>query len=256
MIHETIDTNEVIKLFRQLLQMNSVAQILFLVGEAKLGKSHLLTKVFPTLAQQEHQACYAVIDLRDSTCTIPDILSLASSQLDRKHFTHYQGAYQTWISQPRVRMEHIFLFLSSLTLSAKQEHEDMYKNEIHLTTQFIKDIEIYNDKLLLLLIDHIDNAAEKIQAWLMNTFLVELSLLKHIRVIVAGRSIKEPHGKYAPFCLHHQLHAVTEEEAYVTYCQRINVALSEQSVRDIARLLDYRPGMFVDYVLPKFWQSR
>jgi hypothetical protein len=45
---------------------------------------------------------------------------------------------------------------------------------------------------------------------------------------------------------------VTETEAYITYCRLLKVMLVEQSVRDIAQLFDYRPGLFVDYVLPKF----
>lgn len=256
MVHETIDTDDIIRVFRQLLEGDSTKQVLYIIGETKLGKSHLLTKVFPLLAQQEYQTRHAVIDLRYPMHTIPDILSLTSSQFDGKHCTYYQNAYQAWMNQPKVKLENVFLFLSTLTLSTKQEHDDLHKNEHYLTTQFIKDLETYNDRPLLLLIDHIDNALEKIQLWLINTFLVQASLLKHIRVVIAGRSIPEPHGRYVASCIRYQLHPVTEEEAYIAYCHRLNVTLVEQSVRDIARLMDYRPGMFVDYVLPKFGQQK
>ncbi|HEU0001131.1 MAG TPA: hypothetical protein VFQ36_09550, partial [Ktedonobacteraceae bacterium] len=120
MIHETIDSNEIIKLFRQFLDANSATRVLYVVGETKLGKSHLLTKVFPTLAQEEYQAYYAIIDLRYPMHTIPDILALTSNQFEGKSWTHYQGAYQAWTTQPTVQLEKICLLLSSVKISAKQ----------------------------------------------------------------------------------------------------------------------------------------
>jgi hypothetical protein len=255
MLHETIDTDEIIGIFRQFLKTSSTTRVLYIIGEAKLGKSHLLTKVFPVLAQQEYQARHAVIDLRHPQ-TISEILSLTSSQLDGMCCTHFKDAEREWTNQPKVRMEHVFLILSSLTLSAEQEYNDLYKNMHYLTTQFIKDLETYDDQPLLLLIDHMDNATEEIQAWLINTFLVRISLLKHIWIVVAGHSVPEPHGRYAASCLRYQLHPVTEEDAYIAYCHRLKVTLLEQSIRDFAFYVDYRPGMFVDYVVTKFQQRR
>ena len=258
MVYETIDTGEAIEIFRKFLETSSTARVLYITGEAKLGKSHLLTKVFPILVQQEYQARYAIIDLRYPLPSVPDILSLTVSQLDGIHCTHYQNAHRAWINQPRVKMEHVFLLLSSLTLSARQEQSDLHRNADYLTSQFIKDLEVYDDRLLLLLIDHVDNAniAEEIRAWLINTFLVQTSLLKHVRVVVAGRSVPEPHGRYATSCLHYQLCPVTKEEEYITYCRRSNIPMVESSVRDFAYYVDYRPGMFVDYIIPKFQQRR
>ncbi len=255
-IHETIDTDEVIQLFCQCLDTSSTIRVLCIVGESKLGKTHLLTKVFPALAQQECQARYAIIDLRDRMHTIPDILSLTSSQIDEKYRTNYQKAYRTWTSQSKVSIEHVFLLLSSLTRSTKQEEHDLHKSEFNLTTEFIKDLAACNDRPLLLFIDHIDNAMEKVQAWLINTFLVQASLLAHVRVVIAGRSVPEPHGRYAACCLRYQLRPVTEEEAYITYCQRNNVRMLETSVRDFAFCVDHRPGMFVELVVPRFQQRR
>jgi len=256
MAHETIDTDEIINLFRQFMDGGSTAKVLYIVGNTKLGKSHLLTKVFPLLAEQEYQARHAIIDLRYPMYSIPDILSLTSNQLDGKRSTNYQAAYEIWLNKPKMEMKNVFLILSSLSLSARLEYDDFHKRDHHLTMEFIKDLETCNDRPLLLLIDHIDSALEQIQSWLINTFLVRTALLKHIRVVVAGRFVPEPHGTYAASCLRSQLHPVTEEDAYIAYCHRLNVTLMEQSIRDIARLFDYHPGMFVDYVLPKFWQSR
>lgn len=256
MVHETIDTDDIVKVFRQFLETSSTTRVFYIVGEAKLGKSHLLTKVFPVIAQQEYRTRYAIIDLRYSMHTVPDILSLTDSQFDGMHCTHYQDAYQAWVKQPKVNLENVFLFLSFLTFSAKQEHDDLHKSENYLTTQFIKDLEAYDDRPLLLLIDHIEYATEKIKSWLINTFLVQTTRLKHIRFVIAGRSVPEPNGGYIASFLKIRLNPVTEEDAYIAYCHRLKVTLVEQSIRDIARLLDYRPGMFVDYVLPKFGQPR
>lgn len=51
MTHPMIDGEEVLDLFATFIQPQSRHRVLRLLGEAKLGKSHLLTKVLPVLAR-------------------------------------------------------------------------------------------------------------------------------------------------------------------------------------------------------------
>ena len=62
MQYETINTHEAMNLFRALMQRESEFRLLRLVGDANMGKSHLLTKVFPTLAPKEFQIRHATLD--------------------------------------------------------------------------------------------------------------------------------------------------------------------------------------------------
>ena len=82
---ETIDTHEAIRLFHEIMQFSSETRVIRVIGDANMGKSHLLTKIFPTLAVQNYQARYAILDLRNRVLTIPDILHFACAFLGGCH---------------------------------------------------------------------------------------------------------------------------------------------------------------------------
>lgn len=250
--HETIDTDEVVALFRSLLQRDSHIRILRLIGEAKMGKSHLLTKVFPAIAEQNGHIRYVVLDMRNRMYAVPDILDIACSFLDSKNFDSYHAAHrewssllrgQSWSNQTDANME--------LDISIHTQARDR-----DITMQFVQDLSKLNDKLLLLLFDSVSNASEYMQMWLVSTFLPHLSRTTHIRTVIAGRFLPDIHGSYALSCKSYQLRAVTETEDYIRYCQKLHARLAEQSVRDFAHACDYTPGMFVELVYPKFIQAK
>src|SRR6266566_8495384 len=252
MFVETIDTYEAVDLFDQFMRPDPKIRILRLVGDAKMGKSHLLTKVFPELVHQRYHARCAVLDLRNRMHTVPDILHMASSLLEVKNFDGYFAAHREWSNRPQVKAEGVYAFVSSLKITGRGSADEAQARDRDLTTQFVKDLDKLNDRLLLLLFDSVNEAAESMQIWLMATFLVSVSQLPHVRVIVAGRSLPGAHGSYTLFCKSYRLQAITEVEEYITYCKKLNAMLGEQSIRDFAYACDYIPGMFVDLVYPKF----
>src|SRR5437879_2850443 len=103
MVYETIDTHDAISVFHQLMQPDSEMRLLRLVGHGKMGKSHLLMKVFPVLAQKDYHARYATLDLRNSLYRVPDILQMACSFIGAKECAGYNAAYQAWITRSRNR---------------------------------------------------------------------------------------------------------------------------------------------------------
>jgi hypothetical protein len=181
---------------------------------------------------------------------------MACCQFGMKNCDDYYSAPQVGTKPSKGRKGHVFALFSSLDSSAKNAPVGVADRNRYLTAQFVNDLGKSDDQLLLLLFDSVNNATENIQAWLMDTFLVQLSLLNRIRVVVAGRSLPEAHGSYTALCRSYQLLPVAEEEAYITYCKSLNVRLAEQSIRDFAYAFDYKPGMFADYVLPKFVQRK
>jgi len=245
-----IDRKDAIELFVDLVQPDSPQRVLRLLGEAKMGKSHLVAKVYPRLAQQQGARC-AVLDLRTQTQSIPDILDAACSLLGGD-FPAYKTAYREWLNRPKVEVKGLLAFLSSLSFSAKEGQEDATRQHNFLTTRFVVDLQRLNDQPVVLLFDAVNNAAPETQDWLISRLLVQLFPLKHVRVVVAGRQVPEPLGSYVPVCHSFELCAVTAEEEYVMYCQSMGVVLQEQSIRDLAKALDHTPGQFVDLVLRKF----
>src|SRR5437763_11854993 len=79
--HQTIDTYEAVKLFHQLMEADSQLRVLYLVGTANMGKTHLLTKVFPVLAQHQYQARCVFFDLHNRIYSVSDLLNMAYEQL-------------------------------------------------------------------------------------------------------------------------------------------------------------------------------
>lgn len=255
MVYDTIDTHEAIDLFHHLMEPDSQVRVLRLIGEAKMGKSHLLTKVFPILTRQKYQARCAVLDVRNKADTISDVLQLACSQFGPKSCDNYEAADQLWTNQPRVKMEHMFLLFSFFNTSARSSlDEDRHKGH-YLTTQFLKDISKLDDKLLVFFFDSVDTSDNGLRVWLMDTLLVQLAQLVHVRVVVAGRSLPDPNGAYTALCRSYQLQPVIAEEEYITYCRGLNIAdsaLSEQTIQAIACVLNYSPGLFAELVPSKY----
>lgn len=255
MSHETIDTDEAIRLFRDLMSASRRMQVLCLVGEGKMGKSHLLTKVFPTLARIRRFRS-AILDLRNDVDTIADLLHLACGQLSPHGFRWYHAAHDQWTDRWSVDLRQITLILSHLTIHGRESVEETRSRNRHLTTQFVKDLSELDDVPLLLLCDSVESASEGKQRWLMHSLLPLLSSYGHIKVVLAGRSLPDIDGSYAADCQSYRLAPVTDDTAYISYCQRLRATLGEQSIRDFAYACDYMPGLFAELVLPRFVPGR
>lgn len=251
MLVQTIDTHEVIKLFLQLMEPNSSIHVLRLNGGGKMGKSHLLTKVFPTLVKQDYQASWAMVDLSRPFQTIPDILSQICVQLDEQCFEAYYAADQAWSNRPKVDVKGLTATFSRVDILAKDHTDDIHDRARILTISFMRDIHKLKAPLIVLFFDSIDQASEEIQGWLMETLLIPVSRLSHIRVVMAGRFLPEVHGSYRILCRDCSLLPVKDIKAYFEYCVNVNSTLSERDISILAHAFDYTPG-FVAEALRKF----
>ncbi|MBN1992835.1 MAG: ATP-binding protein [Anaerolineae bacterium] len=255
MTHPTINREPAVDLFHQIMHPQSTHWVLRLLGEGKMGKSHLLTKVFPLLARQSYQAAWAVVDLRGGI-TAPDILHQSCAQLGGEtRFPSYYAAYENWLNQPRVEVKGLQALLSSISIRAGEQDTDPRRVERLLTTKFIADLQTLAPDPVLLMFDALEQSDPAIQHWLMNELLVSLTPLQHVRVVLAGRAIPDAAGSYAACCHSYELVPVRDETAYIVFCQQLNLTITEQSIRDFALVFDYKPGFFVDFVLPKFSQA-
>lgn len=247
---ETINTHEAVDLFLQLMQPTSDIRILHLLGDGKMGKSHLLTKVFPSFARRYQVHC-AILDLRNQMYAVPDILHLACSYFPPANFGGYYAAHDKWIIQPKVKVENVLAIGSRLDFSAKDIPNATLDRDRLLTTQFVNDLRKL-DVRTLLLFDSFNHASENVQAWLMHMLLPQLSSLDLVRVVVAGRSLPEANGSYTNRCRSYQLKPVTDEDAYIPYCRNLKVTLGEEAIRVLAKAFDYNPGLFAEIVCLKF----
>jgi hypothetical protein len=243
-----IDGEEVLNLFATFMQPQSRHRVLRLLGEAKLGKSHLLTKVLPVLARSQYQACTcAILDLRNPALGVPDILHNTCSQLNDAAFTGYRNAYQAWRNRPKIEANGLQALLSKISIQARSSEDDTRLILPDLTRAFVSDLRQFDAKPVLLLFDAVNDSTDQTRTWLMDMLLVQLSPLDHVRVVIAGRDLPDAAGSYAAACLSYELQPVVEVDAYIRFCHETGVTLAEQSIRDFAHAFNYRPGLFAEY---------
>ena len=213
----TINRQDAIDLFNWFMQPDSPCRVLRLSGEGKMGKTHLMAKVFPELAREIHQARCAVLDLRNRAQTIPDILHVAYGLLgDQSKFPNYYATYQEGLAhRPQVEVKGLKAVLASVVIRGEEAGDESRKWTRHLTAQFAADLRELTDSRVALLFDALDVADESTQAWLMDTLAVQLARFAHLRLVVAGRRVPEPAATYAAVCASYDLPPVQEEEEYI-----------------------------------------
>jgi hypothetical protein len=242
-----IDREEAIKRFQTLIDPGTPLRVLRLLGEAKMGKTHLLARVFPELVPQ-HSARCAILDLRNMQQTIITHLHTACEQLGRDHFPRFDEAYTSWAETPQIDIRGLKAVLSIISARSRDREDDTNRIIPHLTRCFVDDMRQRDTQQFVLIFDQVDDAAPETQTWLMDTFLGQVQGLAHVRVVVGGRFLPEALGNYARFCESYELMPVQEDRAYIAYCQDIGAELGEQSIRDFARALRYSPGLFAETI--------
>ncbi|HYU76021.1 MAG TPA: toll/interleukin-1 receptor domain-containing protein [Ktedonobacteraceae bacterium] len=253
---QTIDTHEAVKLFHHLMEPEHHFRILYLIGQANMGKSHLLTKVFPIIVEHKYHARHILIDLRNTPISsVPDILNTVCAQLGPQNCSNYYHAYQKLMGESSSGITRLLTDFSYLDTSPTA-YSDIQKRDDRLTTQFMLDLSGLQDKPVVFFFDSFDQATAQMQIWLTTSFLMKVSLLPYVRVVVAGRTLPEVPGGYVDLHQVHQLYPVREEAEYLAYCQNTQVKLAEQEIVAAARDCNYTPGMFVNYLFTKLVQQK
>lgn len=258
MLIETINSQDTIKYFHQLMSTESQYRIMLVEGGEKLGKSHLITKVFPSICTQDYKFYYALVDLRSKPQSTPDILKQIATQL--KHdlpFDRFNDAYKNWLNKDKINIEDVKILFSKVDLNINP-NSNRVSWEVYLTEELITDIEMHSKANVLFLFDQLENANKSTKRWLRETLLVQLKPLNNIRTVISGRSLLPMLHTYNLICIPHKLKQVRNEIEYIEWCRRIGIRediLVDQSIKDFARLLGYRPGLFAEYVLTEFADS-
>lgn len=247
----TINHDEPVELFHQLLNPATTHRYMRLLGGPEMGKSHLLTRVLPVIAFQNGWRPI-LLDLRNQATTIIGSLDFLCQTIGRPNFPEYERALQAWTSQPQVQGDTIEALLATFAIGrsrlGKEQNEQTQRIEYELTTCVVNDLAKLNHVPLVLIFDQVENASVDVQRWLMEHLLADLKSVEHICVVAGGRTLPEAARSYQFLCCSHELEPVTQPAAYISYCREIAVELSEQSIKDIANLVQYIPGQFANLV--------
>ena len=238
-----INHDRAIEQFRQLLAPNPKIRFMRLLGDGEMGKTTLMSKVFPVLATQQNIRT-AYIDMRNQAQKPIDFLHTICGLIDRRGFPAFDHAYEEWLTRPKIQMVGLQSFLSKIQISAGREDENREDLTMHLTRKFVDDLDDAPTRRVLLLFDTVNDASSLTQSWLMDKLLVQLQALPHVCAVVSGRSLPDASGSYAMNCCSHELRPVDDPAAYVRYCRELNVPLSEAEIHLAARFCLFNPGRF------------
>jgi hypothetical protein len=246
-----IDRQPAINLYRAVLEGERRECILRLIGESKMGKTHML-RVYRHIAEQEYNARCAVIDLRSRLYDCGDLLHLVAQQLGLPNFENYQAAHDKLASQPQMQVSGLMALLSRVSLRAEGAREAEQYQRRWLTAAFLQDLEaIPRGSPIVLLFDAFEQADRLVQDWLNESMLPGLSRITNVRVVVAGQTLPKPPATYHDVCCTHELPPVSLDD-HRLYCARIRANLSDEQIEVLHRVLDGKPGLFVELVAPKY----
>jgi hypothetical protein len=246
-----INHDSAIQQFRQLLAPNPQIRFMRLLGDGKMGKTTLLTKIFPALATQ-YRFRFANIDMRNQAQNPIDFLHAICSQIDRRGFPIFDKAYEQWLTRPKVQITGLQTFLAKIQINSGREDGEREEMALHLTRKFVDDLDNAASRRVLLLFDTVDNASSTTQSWLMDKLLVYLQSLPHVSVVVSGRTLPDAAGPYAPHCCSYELRPVEDPAAYVRYCRELDVPLTEEQIHLVAKSSFFNPGHFANVIKVHF----
>lgn len=239
----TIDHQNAIDRFRELLADDSPYRVLRLTGGTLLGKTHLVAHVFKEICETQQRA-YAILDLREVTTTIPDHLHDVFSALRRlADFRGYEKAREELL--PIGASVSGTYVLSIVRLKARRP--DIWEIGRRLTVQLAKDLESSRASFVVL-VDTVERAPEETQRWLVSHLVTELARLPGARIVLAGQTLLPAPASYKSECSEYELRPVTEVEAYVHYCRETNLPCALEDIPKFISLLEYLPGLFAQRV--------
>ncbi|WP_229495808.1 hypothetical protein [Nostoc mirabile] len=246
MTHITINAHSIIKQFHDFMKPDSDIRVLRLTGKPKMGKTYLLTKVFPEELRQHHQDYYSTV----LDCNIQKIIGILEHiyfDLLSQNLTlpKFSAAYQEWNNaKPVVDISKTTLIGTHVNITANRT-DDIWHMAKNLTEKLFIDLNNVRGKKLLILVDAVDNDSDT-QKWLMETFLVQLIHIKHLRFVVAGRSLPEASSNYLAYCCDCELKKVEEKEEYISYSKKLGFQIEEKIIEAFAQGSGYTPGIFHD----------
>jgi len=245
-----IDHDEAIAKFQQLLDPRTPYRFLRLFGEKDMGKTMLMTKVFPALARHE-DAAPVLIDMRSSQRPV-DVMHTICHQLDLTHFRNFDRSYIQLFNMPRRGVQitgSVAMFASVKINNQPSDEDDVRHAQPILTHNFFDDLRKWPGRTIVLLFDETDKACTTAQNWLLDTLLGSLLLSKqytHVRVVVAGRQLPAHTGSYDSIRNNHTLRPVIEIEPYIRYCRAIGSTLTEDQILLLIKNSGYVLGVFAN----------
>jgi len=246
-----IDRQPAINLFRAMLGGKRRERILRLVGDPKMGKTHML-RVYRHTAEEEFGARCALIDLRSKVQDSSDLLHAAVQQLGSSCFESYQTIHDEWARRPHVQIRGLTALLSIVLLRSERTGQTEQLQRQRLTRAFSRDLAAAPaTPPIVLLFDAFEQADRSVQAWLDDDLMVGLSRIPHVWVVVAGRTLPAPLATWQDTCCLHQLLPVSLDD-HRWYCTNIEADLSDDQIVAFHVAFDGKPGLFVELVTPKF----
>jgi hypothetical protein len=247
MLH-TIDRGEAMECFDAMMAANPDYTVLCLSGASKMGKTHVITRVFPTAVVREN-ARQATVDLRSAVLTVEDVLTIVAERLTREPtaWQRFHQAQSKSMAPVSVNILHSKLRDTSLDITNASENTPAQWDR-YVTGQFIEDLALLHDRTAVLCFDNIDAATELLGQWFKDVFLTRLSALPHVRVVVTCSGTPCFPSTYADCVRVHPLLPIQDRAHFITYGRAACLNYSDGEIEVAITIARNIPGTFAEFL--------
>jgi hypothetical protein len=176
------------------------------------------------------------------------VLQTIVAQFGPDNFPAFNQAYLQYLNRPVIQADTFAGVAAQVSSRAAHAGAPPDPFDQYLAAQFAADLRQLAPRPYLLLFDALNQAPPTLHAWLINTILVQLAPLSHIRLVIAGQEAPSPPAPFTDPHRAYRLGPVEDEQEYIAYCRRLQATLVEQSIRDFAAGVRYTPGLFAELV--------
>lgn len=241
-----IDRIPATSLFRDMLNGTQHIRILYITGEAKMGKSRLIREYQRIALHEKNGSCALVDHHRSKLHTYDDLLHTIVQQIGPKRFPKYKEVHDELSKRSNVEINAFAVLFSRI--SANTSGKDEARERRRLTAALLEDLQDMPSLIpVILLFDAFEKCDEQSRNWLFEHLMTGTCQIPHVWVVVAGQQVPPPLLTWEHACTTYPLLPVSLDD-HRTYCSEIGAELSDEKIEMCHHMFEGKPGLFVEFV--------
>jgi hypothetical protein len=236
--HSYIGRTKELRIFGDLISKEpSLSNILFVSGEAGMGKTRLLM-TFIDMCKLS-QISNISIDLRDSNYSnLLAILTRTCESIGWERFSNFNAQVNALIKSPQIDLmgsSDIQMVLGGF------DSNDRHAYKFFITDSFFSDLaSIASSQKIVMFFDDYEQSGPEMQEWFTGIFLPLVAQTKGLVVVIAGRYLPEPQLEWVDSLVQIKLRGLTAEE-WLEYAKQSNINIGSSAILELYRVLEGNP---------------
>lgn len=236
-----INRQKELDLFESAIMGNSNERIFLIQAEGGMGKTSLLLE-YGREARQMHQCRCVSIDLKGRATGLEELIFRVCSQLGKEHFRQLELVIKR-LTEDRLTdvSDNVLIGSTQIHIALDADSaEDGQARRTQITDAFFADLEAFQDRRIIFLVDTFEQAEETVAQWFSHAFLPRVANAGNLIAVIGGRSVPERNLEWAG-C--HQTMELSElfAEDWLAYAQTVQSKLSAETIRAFHSYFKGRP---------------